>query len=54
LLWLTEAALPVSAGGSSKQEQRRREDGSEPQVEALSKHQKADPVWCKYRAAVLQ
>jgi hypothetical protein len=54
LLRLTEAALPVSAGGSSKQEKRWREDGSEPQVEALSKRQEADPVRCKCRVAVQQ
>ena len=36
LPWLIEAALSVGAGGSSKQEKRGREDGSEPQAEALS------------------
>ena len=54
LLWLTEAALPVSAGGSSKQEKRWREGGSEPQVEAPSKRQEADPVRRKSRAVALQ
>src|SRR5262252_3293267 len=53
-LWLTEAALPVSVGGSSKQEKRRREDGSEPQAEALPKRQEADPVRCKRRAILQQ
>src|ERR1700719_2436687 len=54
LLWLTEATLPISAGGSSKQEQRWRENGSEPQVEAASKRQEADPVRCECRAAAQQ
>ena len=50
LLWLAEAALPVSAGGSSKQEKRWRG----PQVEAPSKRQEADPVRRKSRAVALQ
>src|SRR5215813_4305199 len=54
LLWLTEAALSVNAGGSSKQEQRRREDGSAPQVEASSKLREADPVRRGCRAAASQ
>src|SRR6516165_8984769 len=49
-----EAALPVSAGGSSNQEKRWREGGSEPQVEAPSKRQEADPVRRKSRAVALQ
>jgi len=54
LLWLAEAALPVSAGASSKQEKRWREGGSEPQVEAPSKRQEADPVRRKSRAIALK
>ena len=37
LLWLTEAALSVNAGGGSKQKMRWGEDGREGQFEALSK-----------------
>jgi hypothetical protein len=37
-----------------KQEKRWRKDGSEPEAEALSKGQEADPVEWKCRAAVLQ
>jgi hypothetical protein len=53
LLWLTAAALSVSAGGSSKQEKRWCGHGSEPQFEALSKRQEADSVRCNCRAVVL-
>ena len=52
---LTKAAsLPVNAGGNSETEQRRREDGPEPQVEASLKRQEADPVRCKCRMATAQ
>ena len=54
LLWLVEATLPVSAGGSSKRANRWREDGSEPQVEALSERQETDPIRRKRRAAASQ
>src|SRR6516225_7914844 len=54
LLWLVEATLPVSAGGSSKRPNRWREDGSEPQVEALSERQETDPIRRKRRAAAPQ
>ena len=37
LLWLTEAALSVNAGGGSKQKMHWGEDGREGQFEALSK-----------------
>src|SRR6266436_4021899 len=51
-----EATLPVSVGGNSEKEHRWREDGREPQVEASSKRQEADPVrfWRKCRAAASQ
>jgi hypothetical protein len=48
------ATLPVNAGGNSESEQRRREDGSEPQVEASLKRQEADPVRRKCRMATAQ
>jgi hypothetical protein len=54
LLCLTVSALPVSAGGSSKQEKRWRKDGREPPFEALSKRQEAGPIRRKCRRAVLQ
>ena len=49
-----DAALLASAGGSSKREKRWHEYCREPQVEALSKRQEADPVRWKHRAGVLQ
>jgi hypothetical protein len=48
------ATLPVNAGGNSETEQRRREDGPEPQVEASLKRQEADPVRRKCRMATAE
>ena len=44
LLWLTEAALSVSAGDGLKQKMRWDEDGREGQLEALSKREDAGPA----------